>query len=91
VDALSRKEQLVALEEDKFPMPMVNKAHFFIDWKENVKEGLNKDLIDLNIMKHEKERKTMNFWMDSRYLYFGDHIHVLKSSCWLWSLIIFLF
>jgi hypothetical protein len=74
MDSLSRKAQLVALEEDELLVPMGSQVQVFTDLQEKIKEGLHKDPTTLNIMKQVKEGKTRKFWMDNGFCTLVMHL-----------------
>jgi hypothetical protein len=73
VDALSRKAQLVVLEEkDELPTSGGNQIHVLRELHENIKEGLEHDHTMKNNMKQVKDGKTKKLWLCDGLLYFGE-------------------
>jgi hypothetical protein len=71
VDALSRKAQLVTLEEDKSPTTMDgSQIHVLAELRENIKEGLQVDPTTKSIMKQVEEGRQGGSFFVTMLLYF---------------------
>ena len=52
----------------------------WVELQENITEALGSDQTTLNIMKKEREGKTMECWVEDNLLYFHGRIYMLKSA-----------